>query len=132
MQEARALRRGLADPADGPSERQRFAELFEHARDAYLITASGGEIREANFAARELLGADPEALHGASLIAFVRPTDRAAFRARVVAARGHPRAEPLQWPGSLAGSGHEVIFRARAIKARQKNAQGLCWLLRQV
>src|SRR5262245_26976966 len=37
-------------------ENQRYAEFFEHAPDAYVVTDAGGNIREANRAAGELLG----------------------------------------------------------------------------
>lgn len=54
-------------------EHQRYAEFFEFAPDAYLITDAGGSIREANRAAKELLHA--ENLAGQPLLQFVGAGD---------------------------------------------------------
>src|SRR5262245_19784571 len=43
-------------------ENQRYAEFFDCAPDAYLVTDAGGNIREANRAAAELLGLDRQQL----------------------------------------------------------------------
>jgi len=116
------------------AERQRYAEFFEFAPDAYVITDPQGEVREANRAARELLGAKPGELEGAPLPAFVPEAERAAFRARLVAARGRPEADVEHWKGSVcprAGSAVEALFQVRPMKVRRKNADGLCWLIRR-
>jgi PAS domain S-box-containing protein len=116
------------------NERQRYAEFFEYAPDAYLVTEMQGEIREANRAARELLGANQDQLDGASLLAFVSEAERIEFRAFLVAARGQPDGEALQWAGSVctrAGRALPAELRVRSIKVRRKNADGLCWLIRR-
>ena len=48
-------------------ENERYAEFFEHAPDAYLITDAGGGVREANRSALELLGAARDDLAGRPL-----------------------------------------------------------------
>jgi len=116
-------------------ERQRYADFFEFAPDAYIVTEPHGEIREANRAARELLNIKPETLANASLTAFIPEEDRPAFRARLVAVRGRPEGEIEEWTGRLVpaidGGGTQVFFRVRSIKVRRKNAEGLCWLIRR-
>src|SRR3954466_13661826 len=48
------------------AERQRHAEFFEYAPDAYVITEPKGEIREANRASRELFGVKNDDVDGVS------------------------------------------------------------------
>lgn len=115
---------------DLKDERERFAEFFEFAPEALLITEPGGEIREANRAARELLGAkEEELLEGASLVSFVREEARPDFRGRLLGARRHPDGE-AQWTGALVtrdGRGISATLRARPIKLRARDSDGLCW-----
>jgi PAS domain S-box-containing protein len=115
------------------AERQHYAEFFEFAPDAYLITEPDGQIREANRAARELLGVKPELSDGLSLASFVPDPERPEFRSRLIAARGRPEGEMQEWRGNVLSGGVRdvaVLFRVRAAKARRKNAGGLCWLIR--
>jgi PAS domain-containing protein len=67
-------------------ERQRYAEFFEYAPEAYLFTDAAGAIREANRAAAELFGvsqgAAPRRYQRAQGIAIsVRSTARPVSRA---------------------------------------------------
>jgi PAS domain S-box-containing protein len=114
------------------AERQRYAEFFEYAPEAYVVTEPLGEIREANRAACELLGEREEALEGQPLIERVAAGEQPAFRAQLIAVRAHPEGESSSWTGSLrcAGAFRQVLFRVRSIKVRRKNADGLCWLIR--
>src|SRR3954462_10405963 len=57
-------------------ENERYAEFFDFAPDAYLITDAGGKIREANQAALELLGAARETVLGGTLSDYVVDADR--------------------------------------------------------
>jgi PAS domain S-box-containing protein len=117
------------------AERQRYADFFEFAPDGYLITEPHGEIREANRAARELLGANAEGLNGTSLVSFIPDAERPEFRGKLVSVRGRPEGEMEEWEGLLApASGPDAVpahFRVRSIKVRRKNADGLCWLIRR-
>ena len=111
-------------------ERERYSKFFEFVPDAYLITEPGGEIREANRAARELLG---EAAEGASIVSLIPEAERPAFRGRLITVRGQPEGEGAEWQGNVRrqeGADVPVIFRVRPIKIRRKNADGLCWLVR--
>ena len=49
-------------------ENARYAEFFEFAPDAYVITDAGGGIRELNAAAAELFGAGGSSMIGRALI----------------------------------------------------------------
>jgi PAS domain S-box-containing protein len=61
-------------------ERHRYQELFERAPVGYLVTDATGTVREANYAASELLKTAPKALLGKPLTVYLRPEDRATFR----------------------------------------------------
>ncbi len=117
------------------AERQRHADFFEYAPDGYLITEPQGEIREANRAAREILGVKPETLDGSSIVSFIPQADRPSFRGRLVAVRGRPEGEMEEWQGTIISALSEqakALFRVRSIKVRRKNADGLCWLIRRL
>lgn len=115
-------------------ERHRYAELFDFAPEAFLITEPLGEIREANRAACELFGEQAEALEGTLLSERVAREERAQFRSRLIAARGEPEGQQVEWRSRLAAAGDTfpVLFRVRSIKVRRKNADGLCWMIRRL
>jgi two-component system phosphate regulon sensor histidine kinase PhoR len=54
-------------------ERQRYAELFDLAPDAYLVTDEQGKVLEANQSAEILLGAPERRLVGTRFTVFVEP-----------------------------------------------------------
>ena len=62
------------------AERKRYADLFEFAPDAYVVTDAGGIIREANRAAEGLLGLRAKSLQGKPLTNCVAKDDRRDFR----------------------------------------------------
>ena len=134
MDQIEMLWRELQTQAEAlAAERQRYSSFFEYAPDAYLVTEAHGEMREANRAARELLGLPQEALDGTSLVSFIPESDRPGFRGKLVMTRGRPEGEQEEWPGRIIVSGTElpVFFRVRPIKVRRKNSDGLCWLVRR-
>ena len=91
-------------------ESERYADFFEFAPDAYLITDAGGSVREANQAALEMLGARRENVVGRAL------SDYIAAKARLQPALGEP---------------FDVVCSARAITLKKDRAPGLCWLVRR-
>jgi len=104
-------------------EKERYAEFFEYAPDAYLITDAGGSIREANQAALEFLNAPRDAVVGHSLSQYVAPEDRVNFLARAV------------WRTRLQPREREALaaeFSVRAIALKKSGAAGLCWLMRPI
>jgi PAS domain S-box-containing protein len=56
------------------AERERYADLFERAPDAYLVTDRFGVIRDANAAAVHLFSLEIRYLRGKPISAFVDPT----------------------------------------------------------
>ena len=60
-------------------EQARYAEFFEHAPDAYLVTEAGGSVREANRAAVELLAGDRRMLLGRALAEWIADEERVGF-----------------------------------------------------
>lgn len=65
-------------------ENERYAEFFEHAPDAYLITDVGGAVREVNEAALELLRMPRESVLGSSLGRFIAGCDRITLFVRAI------------------------------------------------
>jgi PAS domain S-box-containing protein len=114
-------------------ENERYAEFFEYAPDAYLITDAGGSVREANQAALELLAAARADLVGRPLSEYIAPEDRVAFLTRTVGLMIAGAARPASWKGRLrpvGGAAVEVEFSVRAIPLKKSGVGGLCWLIR--
>ena len=65
-------------------ENERYAEFFQYAPDAYLITDAGGGIREVNQAALELLQSPRDTVIGHALSEYIGDDDRIAFLTRTV------------------------------------------------
>jgi PAS domain S-box-containing protein len=101
-------------------ETERYAEFFEYAPDAYLITDAGGNVREANRAASEMFGAN---LLRRSVASLVPEDDRAAVLSLLVGVLGEPGRKST-WQGSRAQ------YSVRAIPLRKSGVAGLCWLIR--
>lgn len=116
------------------SERQRYAEFFEYAPDAYIVTDASGAIRDANRAAAELLGVPAAALAGKPLVSFVPEPDRREFRAATVRASAQPDGELSAWRTALQPRGAaaaKVQFRVRSMPSPDNGLASLCWLLRR-
>jgi PAS domain S-box-containing protein len=114
-------------------ENERYAEFFQYAPDAYLITDAGGSIREANEAALELLKAPRNELVGKPLAEYLAAEDRVSFLARTVGLMPGAAPQPLAWSARLQprqGAAVVAEFSVRAIPLRKSGAGGLCWLLR--
>jgi PAS domain S-box-containing protein len=62
-------------------ERRRYQELFEFAPGAYLVTDSGGIVRQSNRSASKLFRVPPKFLPGKALAAYIATEDRPRFRA---------------------------------------------------
>jgi PAS domain S-box-containing protein len=114
-------------------ENERYAQFFEFAPDAYLITDAGCSIREANQAALELLKAPLDEVAGRSLSAFIAPADRVAFFTRSAGLMFGAAGFPPAWRSrlqTLDGAGLEVEFAVRTIPLKKSGIGGICWLLR--
>jgi PAS domain S-box-containing protein len=112
-------------------ENVRYAEFFEYSPDAYVITDVGGNMREANQAALELLTAVREQVLGQPLSRYVADEDRVAFLTRTVSLM--LGGKPLAWQARLQpaeGAPLVVQFTVRAIPLKKSGVAGLCWLIR--
>ena len=113
-------------------ESHRYEEFFDYAPDAYVVTDAGGNIREMNRAAAELLGADRAALAHRPLSAFVVESDRVAFLSHFVGALVG-KVDKASWEARLqplAGAPLRALFSLRAIPLSKSGVGGLCWLIR--
>jgi PAS domain S-box-containing protein len=113
-------------------ENERYAEFFEYAPDAYLVTDAGGNIREANQAALELLKAPREELIGRPLSAYIVGDERMRFLARTLGLMLSGKPQRDAWASRLqprAGEPFEAQLRVRAIPLKKSGVGGLCWLI---
>ncbi|HUQ74959.1 MAG TPA: PAS domain-containing protein [Burkholderiales bacterium] len=114
-------------------ENERYAEFFEYAPDAYLITDAGGNVREANQAALDLLKAPRDAVVGKSLTEYIAIGDRVTFLTRTVGLMVGATARSLAWQALIQPAEGDVVtaqFSVRAIPLKKSGVGGLCWLIR--
>lgn len=90
-----------AQAEDLARERQRYAEFFEYAPDAYLMTDADGNIREANRAAAELFGVSQSSLGGRPLTIYVPEQERREFRRNLLQAGASAEEEMREWHGKI-------------------------------
>ena len=116
-------------------ENERYAEFFQYAPDAYLITDAGGNIREANEAALELLKCAREELVSRPLSEYIFADDRVGFLTRSVGLLHGGAVKPVAWQAQLQpreGATLAAEFSVRAIPLKKSGVGGLCWLIRLV
>jgi hypothetical protein len=122
-------------------ERDRYADLFELAPDAYLVTDTYGTIMEANAAASRLLRGSAPGLRASApslcaqaLDLFIPLEQRGVFRGKLAAMAAGPGPERATWRGSLRCDHMDmsVEFTVGRIKHRALPMVSLCWLLRPV
>jgi len=115
-------------------ESERYAEFFDYAPDAYLTTDAGGNVREANQAAAELLGVAKTDLLGHALSGFVAEGERVKFLSAFVGVFVNPDAPPPTWASALravnGAAGRPVTLSVRSIPLKKSGVRGLCWLIR--
>jgi PAS domain S-box-containing protein len=114
-------------------ENERYAEFFQYAPDAYLITDAGGNIREANEAALDLLRAPRDAVVGRALSEYIIADDRVGFLTRSVGLTLGGAVKPHRWHAQLLPREGEALaaeFSVRAIPLKKSGVGGLCWLVR--
>jgi len=115
-------------------QRQHYADLFQFAPYAYVVTDLYGNIIEANMAALELLHAPIVDLAGKPLAASVAMQHRREFRNNLVEMK-LSGGERKAWRGQLRrgrGPVLEVEFNVGAIRQPHDAMLCLCWLLRPV
>jgi len=114
-------------------ERERYSEFFDYAPDAYLITDAGGNVREANRAALELLAAPQDALLGKPLSEFIVQDERVGFLSHFVGTVIKPEDRPQSWHSAvqpMRGAPLAASLSVRGIPLRKSGVRGLCWLIR--
>jgi PAS domain S-box-containing protein len=114
-------------------ENERYAEFFEYAPDAYLVTDAGGNVREANESAAELLGVPKRELLDRTLSEFVVADDRVKFLSSFVGALVNPQQRAQTWSSRIKGTGGgelPVSMSVRGIPLKRSGVRGLCWLIR--
>jgi PAS domain S-box-containing protein len=113
------------------AERRRYAELFDKAPDAYVVTDEHGAVLEANHRAGTLFNIDPLFFAGKPLTSFVAAEDRGELRdlitlmdaARIEAQfRIKPRKGAERWVSAAGQGTHCGTREARVIR----------WLLRDI
>jgi PAS domain S-box-containing protein len=113
-------------------ENQRYAEFFDYAPDAYVVTDAGGNIREANRAAAELLRVSREVLVRRPLVNFLVEDERSRFLGRFVSLLVDKK-DKAAWEAELQPMGGKPVrslFSVRAIPLGRSGIGGLCWLIR--
>lgn len=116
-------------PAD-ENHRTRYAEIFEHAPIARVITDRFGMVEEANRTAAALLRMSMPSLVGKPLASFVATDDRREFRQRLLELPG--TRSPTSWVMWLIPRG-AAPFRAEVYVVGSQNEAGLLhWAITDV
>jgi PAS domain S-box-containing protein len=114
-------------------ENARYAEFFEFAPDAYVITDAGGAIREANQAAGELFKRARADMVGRPLSDLIADEDRVTFLTKTVGLMLGGTTRKLAWQALAQPAEGEPLaceFSVRAIPLKKSGVAGLCWLIR--
>ena len=115
------------------SERQRYAELFDFAPEAYLETDARGNIREANRAAAELLRCAQDHLVGKPLAVFVADADRRHFRAKLALLESKAADGIMEWTSRMQARDAtmvEILVRASPARDSAARMSGIRCMLR--
>lgn len=115
------------------AERERYAELFEFAPDAYVETDGLGKIVEANQAAAHLLGVVPRHLRGKLLVSFVATEERSHLRQVLRDAAEVPVDRELVFR-MVARDEREVVVGVTVARQLHPSTESLQlrWLLRDI
>jgi len=120
MEELRVAAEELTHMRDRlEAERQRYAELFDFAPEAYFETDGLWNIREANRAAASLLRCPQEHLAGKPLVVFVAADERRRFRGMLAALEASGTGETVDWASRVRtrdGRLLRVLVRASAAR----------------
>ena len=115
-------------------ERQQYWELFHEAPDAYLVTDSGGVIREANRAAAELLGRQCSSVIGKPLVVYLAEEDRKGFHLQLSRLREECGRLAERELHILPRNGPPVPVAVTSARVREpaNQAASVRWLLRDI
>ncbi|MDX2231374.1 MAG: ATP-binding protein [Leptolyngbyaceae cyanobacterium bins.349] len=114
-------------------DRRRYADLFEFAPDAYVVTDTFGMVREANRASAMLLGLSQKYLIGKPLANYIVDAQRRAFRALLNQLPAIHRIQ--EWEVQMQRRDTQVVqvaITVETVRDREGGANGLRWLLRDI
>jgi PAS domain S-box-containing protein len=115
-------------------ERDRYAQLFQLAPDAYVVTDGAGAIREVNIAAENLLQFRSQYLTGKPFPLFLAMEDRQLFRTNLNAMLSEGTQTARNWSAGLQygfGPRTRIELTGAPIRAVAGKFQGICWVLRR-
>lgn len=116
------------------AEHQRYHDLFNFAPDGYLVTDITGIIKEANYAAANLLNVRQSYLIGKPMPVFVHQTQRRKFRQIILQLRqqGQIKREELRFFHNQGSIDFPAELTAIAVEDSQGKTVSLRWLLRDI
>jgi PAS domain S-box-containing protein len=117
------------------AERQRYAELFDFAPEAYLETDALWNIREANRAAARLLDCPQEYLAAKPLVIFIAEEERRRFRDKLAALEKVRPGESVEWNSKVRahdGQALGVLVRASVARDAGGRVSGARCMLRSL
>lgn len=114
-------------------EHRRYQEFFEFAPDAYAITDTGGNVREANRSLTDLLHVARADMESRPLSRYIVEPERAVFFSNMIGASHNPDSKPRSWRSRLQpaeGPAIDALISVRAMPLHRSGVAGLCWLFR--
>jgi len=120
---------------DVEAERRRYQELFAFAPDGYVVTDTGGVIKEANQAAYELLGTPKHFLEGKPLAVYVSSDDQGEFYALMERAAGQCPGKGLREELQLcprSGTPFPAAVSVTAVCDEAGETVGTRWIVRDI
>lgn len=117
------------------TERQYYADLFDQAPDAYLVTTAAGVIRHANVSASVLLKTSKVSLTGKPLLVFVADTHKRLYLDQLDRLRNPPGGVVRNWNLSLhPPNGTPIMSASVNVTAQYDSRQqvdALRWSIRE-
>jgi len=114
-------------------ERRKYYELFELAPDAYVVTDTRGNIREANAAASHLLAVAPQFIIGKPLLGFLDDTARKSYALQLDRLCDSERVD--DWETNInprSGGAIPVSVSIGRMLGSDRKLAGYRWILRDI
>jgi PAS domain S-box-containing protein len=114
-------------------ERQHYADFFEQASEAYVVTEVDGTIRDANGPATDILQRRRRYVRGKPFVVMVALEQRSEFRRRLQSLATREPGAARSWRTVLEAPElrTEVTLTARLIE-RADSVGGICWRIQAV
>jgi PAS domain S-box-containing protein len=115
------------------AERQRYADLFEFAPDAYLVTDIEGTIQEANRAASKLLDVSQQFLVGKPLNLFYASAAHQTFLSKLSQLSSSPHVQEWEMPlHSRTSASFNAALTVAAVRNQEGKPIALRWTIRDI